>query len=42
MKNDTTYIWRASRDASKIADHFLKQAGIVQDVVQEEEKDVTE
>ncbi|MDR1882143.1 MAG: hypothetical protein LBR26_05100, partial [Prevotella sp.] len=41
MKNDTTYIWRASRDASKIADHFLKQAGIVQDVVQEDEKDVT-
>jgi hypothetical protein len=28
MKNDTSYIMRASRDASKIADHFLQQAGI--------------
>jgi antirestriction protein ArdC len=28
MKNDAGYIWKASRDASKIADHFLKQAGI--------------
>jgi antirestriction protein ArdC len=28
MKNDVTYMWKASRDASKIADYFLKQAGI--------------
>jgi antirestriction protein ArdC len=28
MENDVTYIWKASRDASKIADYFLKQAGI--------------
>jgi hypothetical protein len=29
MKNDISYIWRASRDASKITDYFLKLAGIV-------------
>jgi antirestriction protein ArdC len=29
MKNDVGYIWRASRDASKITDYFLKLAGIV-------------
>jgi antirestriction protein ArdC len=29
MKNDVSYIWRASRDASKITDYFLKLAGIV-------------
>jgi antirestriction protein ArdC len=28
MKNNVGYIWKASRDASKIADDFLKQAGI--------------
>jgi antirestriction protein ArdC len=38
MKNDVGYIWRASRDASKITDHFLKQAGIVS----EEENDCVE
>ena len=29
MKNDVGYIWRASRDASKITDYFLKLAGVV-------------
>lgn len=31
MKNDTSYIWRASKDASKIADELLKRAGIKHD-----------
>ena len=31
MKNDTSYIWRASKDASKISDELLKRAGIKHD-----------
>jgi hypothetical protein len=31
MKNDVGYIRRASRSASKIANHFLKQAGMATD-----------
>jgi antirestriction protein ArdC len=38
MKNDTAYIWKASRDASKITDYFLKQAGIKTDEQNDPEK----
>jgi hypothetical protein len=43
MKNDVSYIWRASRDTSKITDYFLKVAGIVtENEMETEENDVTE
>ena len=43
MKNDVSYIWKASRDASKITDYFLKLAGVVEEnEIEMEENDVTE
>jgi antirestriction protein ArdC len=48
MKNDVGYIWRASRDASKIADHLLKKAGIIteendaENEIENDDDDVTE
>jgi hypothetical protein len=43
MKNDVSYIWRASRDASKITDYFMKLAGIIaEDEIEIENNDVTE
>jgi antirestriction protein ArdC len=43
MKNDVSYIWRASRDASKITDYFMKLAGIIaEDEMKIENNDVTE
>ncbi|MDR0609172.1 MAG: hypothetical protein LBG58_03605 [Planctomycetaceae bacterium] len=43
MKNDVSYIWKASRDASKITDYFLKLAGVVEEnEIEIEGNDVTE
>ena len=43
MKNDVSYIWKASRDASKITDYFLKLAGIVEEnEIEMEENDLEE